>query len=193
MSHGLNIHDGTGMIAKDPALGILMAYGSTVPGAIAGYAPGCRFIKTNGNTIGTVEYVNIGTKASANFVSAGLMAAIPVLFTYGEALPLDAPIFVANDRSYIVQSIVVRPLVAGTDASAVTAHLRRAASGAAVGTGTTLHSGTINLKGTIDVNQVLTLAVLNSITIPAGSAVGLDVTGVTTAARGIISMMLLPA
>lgn len=71
MSHALNIHDGLGIIARDPALGILHAYGSTVPAAATeGYAPGCLFIKTNGTTYANVAYINVGTKASSSFVVA---------------------------------------------------------------------------------------------------------------------------
>lgn len=68
MSKALNIHDGLGVIAKDPDKGQLLGYGSTVPavGAV-GWAPGAQFIKTNGTTIGALMYVNVGTKASANF------------------------------------------------------------------------------------------------------------------------------
>jgi len=68
MSHGLSIHDGSGMIAKDPAAGILLAYGTTVPsdGAV-GYSPGCKFMQTDGAGEATYWYVNVGTKASANF------------------------------------------------------------------------------------------------------------------------------
>lgn len=78
MSKHLNIHDGTGIIAKDPGLGILLAYGSTVPttGRV-GYATGCKFIKTNGTTLDTITYVNVGSKASANFVSDSGLSSSP--------------------------------------------------------------------------------------------------------------------
>ena len=47
--------------------GITLAYGSTVPtDATAGYAPGCRFIHTDGTT-GTALYVNEGTATSCDF------------------------------------------------------------------------------------------------------------------------------
>lgn len=191
MSHALNIHDGLGVIARDPSAGILLAYGGTVPGAVAGYAPGCQFIKTNGTTIGGLEYVNLGTKASANFVAASLAAAISVSFIYGEATALDQPFFIA-DRPYTVQSINARILVAGSDASAVTGQIRKVANGTALASGTAMHSGTIDLKGTINTNQALTLAAAPATTLSAAAAIGLDVTGVTTAARGVVTMLLLP-
>lgn len=73
MSHALNIHDGLGFIAVDPSLGVLLAYGNTVPAsASVGYAPGCHFVKTDGTTMANSVYINLGTKASSNF-SANLV------------------------------------------------------------------------------------------------------------------------
>lgn len=80
MSHALNLHDGLGQIANDPSIGILMAYGSTVPAnGSVGYAPGCHFTKTNGSSIASLDFVNIGTKAAAAFVSAGSQSSNPSL------------------------------------------------------------------------------------------------------------------
>ncbi len=76
MSHGLNIHDGTGMIAKDPNKGILLAYGTTVPSG-DGYAPGCLFIKVNGSSVSNTVYKNIGSKTSATFVADGQLSSSP--------------------------------------------------------------------------------------------------------------------
>lgn len=193
MSHAIRLHDGLGQIAVDPALGILLAYGSTVPAAATvGYAPGCRFIKTNGTTLATIDYVNVGTRASSNFVVAGLSGMVAATCLYGEATPLDAAFFVA-DRAYQIQSIIARPLVVGSDAGAVTAEIRKAPSGTAAASGTLVHSGTINLKGTINTNQALTLsATPATILLASGDALALDVTGTTTAARGIVSVLLLP-
>jgi len=71
MSHAVNIHDGTGQISKDPDVGILDAYGTTVPAdGSVGYAPACIFRKTDGTTLDNTLYVNIGTKASSNFDAA---------------------------------------------------------------------------------------------------------------------------
>lgn len=192
MSHALNIHDGLGIIAKDPAAGILLAYGNTVPANGArGYAPGCRFTKTNGTSIGTVEYVNTGTKASAVFQAGGLIAAINLAYIYGEVTLFDAQIFTA-DRPYIVKSIIVNPLVVGSDVSAVTCQIKKVANGLAMSAGTALHSGTIDLKGTIYTNQVMTIADDATASIAAGESIGVDATGTTTAARGVMSIILLP-
>lgn len=76
MSHGLNIHDGTGIIARDPAAGILLAYGDTVPADnTIGYAPGCLFQQTDGASEATYLYVNVGTKALSNFDAIDLNVA----------------------------------------------------------------------------------------------------------------------
>lgn len=107
--------------------------------------------------------------------------------------PADGILFVAN-RAYTVKAIRVRPLVAGTDAGAVTAVVKKAASGTAITAGTALHTGTADLKGTINANQTLTLAALAAtLAIAAGDAIGIDVTGVATAAVGVVSIELAPA
>jgi len=74
MSKTTNLHNGPGngtgvsVLAEAPGIGVLHAFGATVPtdGTI-GYAPGCIFANTGGSTVNTVTYVNIGTKASCNF------------------------------------------------------------------------------------------------------------------------------
>lgn len=192
MSHALNIHDGSGEIAKDPSLGILHAYGTTVPAnGVAGYAPGCRFIKVNGNSVGTVSWINIGTKASAAFVAEGVAAGTNASFVWGEGTIVDQPFWIA-DKAYTVTNITARVIVAGTDGGAVTGTIRRVPTATAIASGTALHSGTINLKGTVDANQVLTLAAASELNISAGNALALDLTGVPTAARGVVSVGLLP-
>lgn len=67
MSQPVNLHDATGVIVKAPGVGILDAYGPTVPAdASVGYATGCLFRHTDGGD-GTALYVNEGTLASADF------------------------------------------------------------------------------------------------------------------------------
>ena len=194
MSKGLVLHTADGIVARDPSVGILHAYGSNVPAnATAGYAPGCIFVKTNGTGLSTMSYVNVGTKASASFQAMGLAGASVINYVYGDAAPIDGAFFTA-DRAYIVQSIIARPTVVGSDLGAVTAQVRKANNGVAVASGNLLHSSTINLKGTVDTNQVLALntnpSVLN---VGSGWSIVLDVTGTTTAARGVITVSLLPA
>lgn len=66
MSHGVNIHDGTGVIARDPA-GILLSYGTSVPTG-PGYHPGAIFLDIDA-AAGATAKINEGTLASASFVT----------------------------------------------------------------------------------------------------------------------------
>ncbi len=109
------------------------------------------------------------------------------------AASVDKVAFVAT-RRYIVKAITARPTVAGTDASAVTAVIAKAASGTAITSGTALHSGTINLKGTANTIQSLTLSTTPSdLDIAAGTCIGIDFTGTLTSATGVVSVVLAPA
>jgi hypothetical protein len=59
---------GREIIIEVPGIGVLQAWGNTVPtDGDAGYASACIFQKQGGTTLDTVLYVNIGTLASANF------------------------------------------------------------------------------------------------------------------------------
>lgn len=109
------------------------------------------------------------------------------------ASSVDKIAFVAN-RRYIVKAITARVEAAGTDASAVTAAVKKAASGTAIASGTALHSGSINLKGTAATNQDITLSTTASdLVIADGTAIGIDFTGTLTAATGVVTVSLAPA
>lgn len=100
--------------------------------------------------------------------------------------------FVAT-RAYTVKAITARVEVAGTDVGAVTGAIKKAASATAIASGTALHSGTINLKGTAATNQSLTLSTTDTdLDIAAGDAIGIDFTGVLTAATGAVTITLAP-
>jgi len=190
MSHGLNLHDGTGMIARDPAKGILLQYGDNVPAANAvGYAPGCRFFKTNATTIGVTEYVNIGTKAAANFVQAAQNGLVVASLVW-DATITDRTFFTApSNMAFTILSVVARVTVAGTG-GACTAQIRRPASGTAITSGAGVHSGTINLVGTVDTNQAMTITSPN---LTAGQSLAFDLTGTPTSAVGSVSVFMVPA
>lgn len=109
------------------------------------------------------------------------------------ASSVDKVAFVAT-RRYIVKAITGRPTVAGTDGSAVTAVIKKAASATAITSGTALHASTYNLKGTADTIQALTLSTTAAdLGIPAGTAIGIDFTGTLTSATGVVSVVLAPA
>lgn len=104
----------------------------------------------------------------------------------------DDTFFIA-DHDYRVVGITARVEVAGTDGSAVTLAVKKAASGTDIASGTALHSGTANLKGTVDTNQVLTLSTtISALYVPSGTAIGVDLTGTMTAARGVVSVYMVP-
>lgn len=68
MAGRLEIHNPADGIISIPGKGIILAAGDSVPAdGVAGYSPGCIFIKTDGTTLDNTLYTNIGTEASANF------------------------------------------------------------------------------------------------------------------------------
>lgn len=110
------------------------------------------------------------------------------------AASVDKPILVAT-RAYRVKYIIARVTVAGTDTTTPVpiAVVKKAASGTAIASGTALHSSSINLRGTADTNQVLTLSTTSTdLDIAAGDAIGLDLSGTLTAATGVVSIGLSP-
>lgn len=68
MGHGINLHTNDGIIAQTPGVGIHLAGGATVPAdATPGYAPGCLFFQTDGSSLRTYVYINVGNRDSCNF------------------------------------------------------------------------------------------------------------------------------
>ena len=78
--------------------------------------------------------------------SGGAFVAVNIEYN---ASSVDKVAFVAT-RAYYVKAITGRPTVAGTNGGAVTAVIKKAASGTAITSGTALHSSTYDLKGTAD-------------------------------------------
>jgi hypothetical protein len=103
----------------------------------------------------------------------------------------DSSFFVAG-RDYRVLGITARVEVAGTG-GACTAIIKKAPSATDIAAGTALHSSSINLVGTVDTNQTLTLSTTyTDLAIVAGNAIGFDITGTPTSARGVVSVYLVP-
>lgn len=126
--------------------------------------------------------------------SEGLVeAALETASYYWDPTSADDSFFIAQ-RNYRVVGARARIEVVGTDGGAVTAAIKKAASGTDIAAGIALHSGTINLKGTVDTNQALTLSVTSSdLDIAPGDAIGIDFTGTLTSARGAATVLLTPA
>jgi len=92
-----------------------------------------------------------------------------------------------------VTAITGRVGTPGSDGGAVTATIYKAASGTAPGSGSALHTGTYNLKGTADTNQNLALhGTAANLQLDAGDAIVMVSTGTTTAADGMVSVQVLP-
>lgn len=109
---------------------------------------------------------------------------------YNYSAPVDSNIWVAP-FDCVVTGITARPRVVGSDGSAVTAQIRKCGAGVAPASGTILHSGTIDLKGTADTNQELTLSTTaGALKLNAGDAIAFDPTGTTTAATGVVSITI---
>lgn len=115
-----------------------------------------------------------------------------VAFNYVAALVTQK--FYTASIPVLVTDITVTPRVAGNDAGAVTLQFFKAASGVAVGSGTLLSAGTVNLKGTADVNQVLALTTDQTVlTLQVGDSLGYVLTGTATLAVGCVTVTLEPA
>lgn len=114
-------------------------------------------------------------------------------YVYGDAAAIDGAFFIAP-RAMKVEGISLRPSVVGSDGGAVTAIVRKAPSGTAPASGTSLHaSGSFDLKGTVNTDQAGVLSgTAATLLLAAGDALCLDVTGTTTAARGCVTVALVP-
>lgn len=115
---------------------------------------------------------------------------VVLTFTY-DANSVDRAFFTAS-RPYVVKSIIGRPTVAGTDGSAVTAGVNITDDGSAIPAGTKIHASTIDLKGTIHTNQVMSVTAASAL-LSTGQSIGVNFTGTLTAAVGVISVTMCPA
>jgi len=139
-------------------------------------------IRQNGD--GSIGLEGTDTGVGGGFVSVNIEY---------NASSVDKVSFVAG-RKYVIQAIYGRVESAGTDGGAVTAVIKKAASGTAIASGTAVHSSTFNLKGTAATNQALTVSSTAGVaTIPQGTAIGIDFTGTLTSATGVITVLLAPA
>lgn len=141
-----------------------------------------------GNSPQFTNVVATGSLSGASLVTNDGIT--PINFVY--SAPDDQYIAVIP-RACRVKAISGRPYVLGSDGGGVTAVLRKVPSGSAIATGTVLHTGSYNLKGAADTTQALTLSVTPAdLELAVGDALALDVTGVTTAARGTLTVFLAP-
>lgn len=146
----------------------------------------------NGGNVNLLAGTATGTGTPGEINAQGSSSFVPVSALW---IPtsIDSPFFVAT-RPYRVKAITARVEVIGTDGGAVTATVKKAASGVAITAGVALHPVAIDLKAGATVNQPLALAaVAATLEIATGTCIGLDFTGVLTAAVGCVTVSLTPA
>lgn len=107
----------------------------------------------------------------------------------------DTGLFTA-DADYEIVAAYERHETLGTDGSAVTADVVKAASGTAMGSGTSLLASTFNLKATVNTTQSRTLSAGTLATdriLYAGQCLGINFAGTMTAVTGVsITVVLVP-
>lgn len=109
------------------------------------------------------------------------------------ASSIDETFFTAS-RRYIVKSVICRPTVAGTDGGAVTAGVNISTDGQSIGAGQKCHNSTMDLKGTINTNQVMQMSgTVSEHILNEGDTLSINYGGTLTAAVGTISVTLCPA
>ena len=111
-------------------------------------------------------------------------------FDYISSLVTQA--FYVAPRACVVVDIRGRPRVAGSG-GACTVSFYKAPSGTAVASGTLLHTGSYNMVGTADTNQVLTLATNpDTLVLQVGDSLGYALTGTATSAVGTFGVTIEP-
>lgn len=128
--------------------------------------------------------------AVTSTIDKNLGGGVPIVVSYYfPPTPIDAPFFIAP-RAMRVNKITFRPVASAAGATAV---VKKVPSGTATASGTALHSNNFTLDGTADTNQAGTLtATAAALDLAAGDGLGLDVTGTTTNATGVVTVELLP-
>lgn len=101
-------------------------------------------------------------------------------------------IFYTAPRAMQVQSITYSVETSGTG-GACTFVVKKAPSGTALASGTTIHSGTGNVAGTAATNQTITVSTTTGVpALAAGDRLGIIVTGTATSAVGSVSVGMTP-
>lgn len=117
---------------------------------------------------------------------------IPVSIEYN-ASSIDSSNFIAT-RRYRVVAVSGCPTVAGSDGGAVTAAVMKTSGTTAIASGTAVHASTINLKGTAETVQNMTVSTASDANmLEAGDRLGVNFTGTLTDAVGVITAVLVPA
>ncbi len=175
----------------------VVAGGAFAPGdplRVAG--PSGKLVKVGGEAVG--EPVKVIARAMETAAGDGdQVAALISQFTLGDqvtaevfisdgAAAADYGIFFIADAAMELIEAVERHKTAGSDGSAVTLMVAKAASGTALASGTDMLAAGVDLKAAADTNQTATLhATQGNRELAAGDAVGLVETGTLTAVAGV--------
>ncbi len=115
---------------------------------------------------------------------------------YGEGI-VTSIMCITGAAPRLLTAIQCVPITAGTDVGAVTLAFFYAnttsGTSSTLANGTSVSTGTVNLKGTVNVLQSLTLTNTAGVLIPPYSAIGFVLTGTATAAVGTLQIVLDPA
>jgi hypothetical protein len=152
-------------------------------------------------TNGTALTLDPGERLSLDFVGtltdlAGVCVTIEfidesrtrtVMFNAAANAAVVDTVFHVHNRPTTVKKISMLHSVVGSDGGAVTAHIEKNDGTDAPGSGTTIQSGTFNLKGTVNTVQNATLtSTAADLAFVAGDRFACDITGTATAVAGLI-------
>lgn len=149
------------------------------------------YTQTFRNAADTNNILGVGVDTSNNLTMGGSVVKpfrqsvnLPIPLNAGE---VDQVLFIAP-YAMTITGISEVHAVAGGDASAVTLNVTNDPSGFVAGAGTTIQSGTFNMKGTANTVQTATLVSGPSplLTLAAGDRLGANFTGTITSLAGVV-------
>lgn len=183
-----------GSVLKVPGQGIVVAHGTTVPAdAAAGYAKGGLFLHTDGSGAADALYVNIGTKASANFDPVTSLTAGDLTFTGDINLTGDLVFPAASDVDTIANTAAALEVTDGTtslitlDTRNTIADVNAITFQAAATTIATAAAAHVNPVVKV-ANRTITYTGTNTVTSQLGAMLNVGVLTLTDASAGTVSL-----
>ena len=159
-------------------------------GAVTVQAGAGGATNANGGNVNLIPGAGAGTGRNGEVrVNSSTAGFIPVTFNY-YAGAIDTSFFIAS-RAYRVRSVILRVDV--TAGAGITAQIKKAPSGSAINTGTSISTTNFALDGAAFTNQTGTLSPAADLEIAAGDAIGIDFSGAVAAgAAGSVTVTLAP-
>lgn len=160
--------------------------------ALVDYAFANNFTQKWKNAAGTADVLGVGVDTSNNLTVGG---AVTTPFRQSITLPIPLNAGCVDQCVFIVPYVMTITGItevhatAGNDASAVTLNLTKDISGVLPGQGSTIMSGTFDMKGTANTDQTATMATATNnsglLTFAAGDRIGANFTGTITTLAGV--------